>query len=493
MLATPLTFGEGFIFARRYRIVRLIGTGGMGAVYEAIQLETQRRRALKVMLPHVVQSAASRERFRREARLAAQIDSAFVVDVLDAGIEETTGLPYMVMELLNGEDLGRRSKQGPLPASDVTAWLYQVALALDRSHAAGVVHRDLKPENLFLVELDDGRHQIKVLDFGIAKLLEDGGASITTTGTLGTPAYMAPEQLADGGSVTFASDVFALGMVAYTLLVGHSYWSEEAERGNIFSLAASVRQGAWEAPTVRALRFDVSLPTTFDDWFARATAPEPQDRFPSASEAVAALAVALSQPAPVLPPRTSRYITPRETQPAKAAGARLEEVRRLDAPTLVADSADAGPVVLKAMASGPTTSRVSLTWRPRPITIAAPLAALLILSVAASWLVRKGGPAGPPPGKQAVTATIIPASRTKVAPSSHPPTEALPKPASPQPISDQREQPRPPPGPRLQPSLPRQVTSPRPLPWGRVGGSSAPRPASNRRESPSPAWLYTRE
>src|SRR5689334_8133128 len=132
---STLALSEGSIFASRYRIVRCMACGGMGAVYEVIHLETERRRALKVMLPHLVQSADLRNRFRREARVAAQIESAYIVDVFDAGVDDQTGMPFLVMELLKGEELGKRvARIGRLGQIDAVQYLWQTALALDKTH-----------------------------------------------------------------------------------------------------------------------------------------------------------------------------------------------------------------------------------------------------------------------------------------------------------------------------------------------------------------------
>lgn len=175
---SAVTLTEGSIFASRYKVVRSIAAGGMGAVYEAVHLETDAHRALKVMHPHLVQSEDLRERFRREARVAAQIKSAYIVDVFDAGIDESTKMPFLVMELLQGEELGKRlPRVGRFGFEETVGYLWQVALALDKTHKANIVHRDLKPENLFLCEDDDGPPHIKVLDFGIAKIVADGGTA----------------------------------------------------------------------------------------------------------------------------------------------------------------------------------------------------------------------------------------------------------------------------------------------------------------------------
>ncbi len=292
----------GAVFAGRYRIERRIASGGMGAVYEVVHLETNRRRALKVMHPHFVTSEDLRGRFRQEARVAAEIESEHIVDVFDAGIDESTGMPFLVMELLRGEELGKRLRRsGPMPPEEVLGYLHQASLALDKTHRASIVHRDLKPDNLFLCERDEGPPRIKVLDFGIAKLVADNATRTQATQSLGTPLYMAPEQFLMDSPVSPATDIYALGMIAYTLLVGKPYWHEELKSGaSVFAFAAQAALGIREPATDRAARQGVVIPPAFDAWFVRITARKPADRFHSASSAIRALAEALGLPAPGL-------------------------------------------------------------------------------------------------------------------------------------------------------------------------------------------------
>lgn len=282
---------EGTIFASRYRVVRCLATGGMGAVYEAIHLETDRRRALKVMHPHLFQSEEMRERFKREARIAAQVDSEYIVDVSDAGVDEATQMPFMVMELLRGEELGDRLKRlGRLPPEEVVTYMQQAAWALDRTHAASIVHRDLKPANLFLTTREDGTPRIKILDFGVAKLVAESSTAAGATQSLGTPIYMAPEQFRTNTKLTAAADIYALTLMTYTLLVGKAYWAEEAKgAGDVIAFAIAALNGPQESAVQRAARYGMTLPPGFDAWFAKGTAVNPSDRFPTATEAVRAL------------------------------------------------------------------------------------------------------------------------------------------------------------------------------------------------------------
>ncbi len=298
-MMSMVTLAEGSIFAGRYKVLRRIAAGGMGAVYEVVHIETDSHRALKVMLPHLVESDDMRERFRREARVAAQIKSAYIVDVSDAGIDEATLMPFLVMELLQGEELGKRLRRvGRFGFEETVGHLWQAALGLDKTHRANIVHRDLKPENLFLCEDEDGPSRIKVLDFGIAKIVAEGGTKANATRAMGTPLYMAPEQFKSKSQVSPATDIYSLGMMAYTLLVGAPYWADEqATEDNPYAFAGLVMHGPPESPTVRAARRGVKLPEAFNEWFAQATSSQPEQRFFKATVAIKGLAAALAVPA----------------------------------------------------------------------------------------------------------------------------------------------------------------------------------------------------
>ncbi len=286
----------GSVFVGRYLVERRMAVGGMGAVYEVVHIETNRRRALKVMHAHYVSSDELRARFRQEARVAAEIESEHIVDIFDAGIDEATGMPFLVMELLRGEDLGKLVKRvGALSREDVVRYLYETSLALDLTHQARIVHRDLKPDNLFLSERGRGRPRVKVLDFGIAKIVKDAHTQANATRALGTPLYMAPEQFLLQSAVSGATDIFALGMIAFTLLVGKPYWFKESKMaGEVIAFAIHASHGPTESAVSRAWElYGVELPKDFDAWFFQATAANPTERFASAGEAVIALADAL--------------------------------------------------------------------------------------------------------------------------------------------------------------------------------------------------------
>jgi serine/threonine-protein kinase len=265
----------------------------MGDVYEVTHLETEMRCALKIMQAHVLRDDRMRQRFRQEARITSKIQSEFIVTVFDAGIDDATGLPFIVMELLHGEELKQRVRRlGCLSPAEVTTYIHQTALALDKTHKAFIVHRDLKPDNLFLTQREDGSPRIKVLDFGIAKILAgDGAGPNITIEMMGTPFYMAPEQYRSDLRISPAADIYSLGMIAYTLLVGIPYWKEDLDNcGNVLLFATIAVHGPVEPACARARRRGVPLPSAFDPWFARATAVSAGDRFPSALVAASSLA-----------------------------------------------------------------------------------------------------------------------------------------------------------------------------------------------------------
>lgn len=266
----------------------------MGAVYEIKDERTKSRRALKVMLPGLVEDPEMRVRFAQEALVTGEIESDHLVRVLDAGVDTQTGMPFFVMDLLSGEDLGSLLKRrGPRPSNEVVLYLSQVALALEKTHAAGVIHRDLKPDNLFLTTRDDDSACIKILDFGIAKVVANRTQSAGTK-TMGTPVYMAPEQILGKGKIGPSTDIYALGLIAYTLLTSEAYWTKEMRTLELYPFFQRVLEGATEMPSLRALmRKGITLPPTFDAWFTKATAIRPEQRFNKATEAVAALQQAL--------------------------------------------------------------------------------------------------------------------------------------------------------------------------------------------------------
>ncbi len=212
-------FAPGALVARKYRVLRVIGEGGMGVVLAATHVELDRLVAIKIVRKDAT-DVGGVERLMREARAAASLESRYVARVLDVG-RTSDGEAYLVLEHLVGEDLHARINRGP-PAriSDVAMWILQACEGLAEAHARGIVHRDLKPSNLFLASQPDGRAIVKVLDFGLAKSITGDDGRVTQTGAiLGSPSYMSPEQLS-GLATDPRSDVWSLGVTMYELLTG---------------------------------------------------------------------------------------------------------------------------------------------------------------------------------------------------------------------------------------------------------------------------------
>ena len=213
---------EGDILAGKYRVEGVLGVGGMGVVVSATHIELGQRVAVKFLLPVALRNAGALQRFAREARLAVKLRSDHVTRVLDVGSLES-GAPYMVMELLDGDDLGTvLEKRERLPVGDAVEYVLQACDAVAEAHALGIVHRDLKPRNLFLTRKLNGAPHVKVLDFGISKVAQvEGDHALTRTNdVMGSPNYMAPEQLRSAKDVDNRSDIWALGVILYELLTG---------------------------------------------------------------------------------------------------------------------------------------------------------------------------------------------------------------------------------------------------------------------------------
>jgi len=281
---------SGLVISGRYRVEKIIGRGGMGAVYAVRHANTGEVCALKMLLPALAANPGAVERFRTEARAPVTIGSEHVVRVIDADVAPELGdAPYIVMELLKGRDLGSELKQrGALPAGEVVVFMKQVARVLDKAHGLGIVHRDLKPANLIVTQREDGTPLVKILDFGIAKLLDQSGVGeLTQDGAIfGTPWYMSPEQARGQASkVGPSADLWALGLIVYRLLTGKNYWSAEG-------MAALIGQILYE-PMVPPSQMAPHLGPRFDAWFARACCREVEGRFPNAVEQIQALAMAL--------------------------------------------------------------------------------------------------------------------------------------------------------------------------------------------------------
>lgn len=251
---SPVRVGD--VLAGKYRVERVLGVGGMGVVVAATHLALDEKVALKFLLPEIAKDPANVARFLREARAAAKIRSEHVARVTDVGTLDG-GAPYLVMEYLDGEDLAARvARGGPLPVSQAVDCVLQACEALAEAHVLGIVHRDLKPANLFLTRRADDSPSVKVLDFGISKMTSDvgPGAGLTkTSGMMGSPIYMSPEQLQSAKDVDARTDVWALGVILYELLTGRQPFTAD-------SLPQLVVQIMTVAPSpLRSLRADVPV------------------------------------------------------------------------------------------------------------------------------------------------------------------------------------------------------------------------------------------
>jgi hypothetical protein len=268
------------VLGQKYRLIRQLEVGGMGSVWLAEHVQLSSLVAVKLIGREVAATPAGRERFLREARLAASLRSPNVVQILDYGLHED--MPFIVMELLEGESLAARlDREGRFPSWErAERVLRHVARAVGRAHAAGIIHRDLKPANIFLVR-DEEEEIVKLLDFGIAKTtaapLSAAPGSNTRTGEfLGSPAYASPEQLQVSKSLDHRADIWSLGVIAYECLIGRPPFADET----LVGLVLAICMDPLPVPSRHG-----PVPPGFDAWFARACAREPEQRFPSVREA----------------------------------------------------------------------------------------------------------------------------------------------------------------------------------------------------------------
>ncbi len=290
---------EGSLVAGKYRVIRLIGSGGMGTVWEGVHEALGTRVAVKFIKPSHAGAADARKRFEIEARAAAKLQSKHAVQVYDYGINET-GLPYIVMEYLQGESLSDMLiRRGPLPASEVAIVIGQAARALGKAHKTGIVHRDLKPDNIFLAttegETTEGGlpYTVKLVDFGIAKMFDPPtgddapkaapmGGPTQEGAVIGTPNFMAPEQLTVGGAPTPLTDLWSLGACAFAAMIARIPFEGEVLGDIVLKVCA--------APLPVPSKLNPNVPAGFDAWFARACNRDASKRFQTAEELSEALA-----------------------------------------------------------------------------------------------------------------------------------------------------------------------------------------------------------
>jgi len=399
------------VIAGRYRLGRRLGAGGMGAVYEAQHVELGRTVAVKLLLPEFSSNPGMAARFMREARAAAQIGHPGIVQVFDLGTDGES--PFLVMEKLEGEELGARiGRASPLPVDWVIGMATELCDALQAAHDHGIVHRDLKPSNVFLARQGRRDDVVKVLDFGIAKLLQRADDVKTTTGQVfGTPSYMAPEQLRDSKEVDGRADVYAIGCVLFQALVGHPPFEAATYPDLIFRICSAPR------PRVDELRGDV--PRSLSELIVRALALDPGDRplSPSAfAQALGSPALHRSGPVPLelasakTEAAVMSGITPPRQTDAGALGARrraatLGVVALGAAATLGAialrdgPSAEpaAGSIVPPPSASAPTAFPVPRLPEPTPTLTALEIAPLPASASPAPSAVPSVRPSARPP------------------------------------------------------------------------------------------------
>ena len=269
----------GSVIAGSYRIDEMIGRGAIGAVFGGVHLRLERPVAVKFVDPSLVDDPEIRARFKREAKIAAQIGSSHAVEVFDYGVGED-GAPYLVMERLYGEDLHERmQREGRLPVGRALRIAKQVCRALGAAHTTGIVHRDLKPENVFLVERDGELEFVKVVDFGLSTFVQSDDTRLTRAGqSVGTPLYMAPEQ---AGAHAFDArvDVYSLGVLIFEMTTGRLPFEAPTLQALLVALAT-------QAP--RSIRYYApELPIELDDLVLRFIARDPRVRPKSAAAALA--------------------------------------------------------------------------------------------------------------------------------------------------------------------------------------------------------------
>ncbi|WP_437493929.1 serine/threonine-protein kinase [Sorangium sp. So ce1014] len=421
---------NGEIVDRKYKLTRLIGEGGMGCVYEARQLDTGEQVAVKLISGQKRrESGTALGRFQREARAAAGIETPHIVRLLDAGTDPVTGSPYLVMEYLEGEDLGQLlHRLGPLRPDVALRVVVQACLGLQKAHEARVIHRDIKPANVFLARSGDGEIVVKLLDFGIAKIKpSEGGATtgLTTTGKmLGSPLFMAPEQIEDIRTVDYRTDIWSLGVLLYAALAGNAPRHDIASIARLFVLLCTE-----PAPPIQ----DVApwVPREIAAVVHRALQLKMDDRFQGAEEMLAAMhpllpdGHALRQEAlvavtdgerAVLAPRLD--VGPAARQGSQGSPARADEGSRSD-PTGdggrgPAVSGSSGDPAASGSASGASLSSAAARSRGPAV--------LLVLGVAGAIAFLAAPRAADPGGDAAPATSAEPATSASAAASAAPAT-----------------------------------------------------------------------
>jgi serine/threonine-protein kinase len=364
----------GSLLGGKYLVERVVGEGGMGRVLLARHTLLDQSVAIKVIHERLLAEPSARQRLLREARVLAKLRGTHVARILDVVADEA-GPTFLVLEHLEGEDLERLlERSGPLPVNEAVRYLIEACEALAEAHTQGIVHRDVKPSNLFLAKQPDGSRIVKVLDFGISKLSSEAEApSLTRTDVaIGSPLYMAPEQMRSGRAVDARADVWALGAVLYELISGQPPFVGES----LVELCAAILESG--APSLAAARADV--PRELDAVVRRCLDRDPAVRFPTAAELGAALASLGSAELRGAALAAAPTLSSAATQPS-SPGVSAE----LLGPETVASTATRAAVF-----QGTTGQSVTLQARTRPSTDSGRRAAWVVAGAVAIALLAVG-------------------------------------------------------------------------------------------------------
>ncbi|MBX3228497.1 MAG: serine/threonine protein kinase [Labilithrix sp.] len=398
---------KGDVVLGKYRVTRQLGRGGMGVVYEAVNVATDGRVALKLMSPGAEDAAERISRMEREARAAARLRSRFVARVLD--FDAAGGAPVMVMELLEGHDLSAEMRQAELRQAglrceDAVSYVIQACAGIAEAHAAGIIHRDLKPGNLFLDRSNPASPMIRVLDFGLSKLLDHDNTSELTSPSeaIGTLSYMSPEQMRASKHVDARADVWSLGVILFRLLTG----SLPAE-GRGLDLAARVLD---DKPLPNVDRRDV--PRDLSAVVARALEKNAAKRFPDARALGRALVPFVAEPSPMTKLAIDELaVVPSARDVAPSTPAAVSDESSTNT-VVTADTIADRTETTRAWNARPRSRRVTDVWRDRR----APLIATGVLVVATLALAMSLGPKKTPRAEPAVLAPAAPPQRAAIPP-----------------------------------------------------------------------------
>ncbi|WP_437938019.1 serine/threonine-protein kinase [Sorangium sp. So ce341] len=442
---TTKAFGlEGQVLVGRYRLIRPLSSGSMGTVWRADDLTLGSPVAIKMLGPLYAKDETVRARFYQEAQAAAALRSPHVVQILDHGVDND--VPFIAMELLEGEDLAHRLQRvGPLPPAETARIFADVARAVRKAHDAGIVHRDLKPDNIFLAR-DDDREVAKVLDFGVAKTRLYGSEGLgTQAGVLiGTLPYMSPEQ-AQGANVDYRSDLWALGVIAFECVCGRAAITAEAPGAMILEICS-------DPLPVPSKVARVPVPPAFDEWFLHACSRDPSARFPSATAMVEALREALLPGGEAQEGGRASLISAPAPAPA-AAGAAPSSVPPASAAPASATPGSAAPGSAPPVSVSPGGGAASppvvdegaeVDWPPRRVAPVPPLVLALAASVLGvalfvGWRALGSDPTArqQPSGAASSKAPALEA-QAAAPPANAPPAEAAPASGAPE-IAPSRE------------------------------------------------------